>query len=442
MVIAAAGLDREVVAARYASGRERTEALFDTVRPEAYESRPIALRNPVCFYEGHLPAFNVNTLLKRGLGGSGVDAEYETLFERGIDPEDEKALPAGARAWPSRIQIRSYAAAADRAILDALASRDVENEENPVLARGLAVHTILEHEVMHQETLHYIWHRLGYEQKIRPAVLAPPRIGSEPPQPRVVRVPAGAATLGAARDEIEFGWDNEFERRVQEVPAFSIDVYSVTNRGFLEFVDAGGYANEDLWDDESRAWVASHGLRHPLFWEEHRGAWFWRGMWDLIPLPMAWPVYVSHAEASAYARWKGRRLPTEGEFHRAAYGAPGGRERPQPWGDAPPDATRGNFGFASVDPVPVGSFPRGASAWGVEDLVGNGWEWTSTVFAPFEGFAPMPSYPQYSSDFFDGKHFVLKGASPATASELVRRSFRNWFRPTYPYVYAKFRTVA
>jgi formylglycine-generating enzyme required for sulfatase activity len=166
-------------------------------------------------------------------------------------------------------------------------------------------------------------------------------------------------------------------------------------------------------------------------------------MWDLIPLPMAWPAYVTHAEASAFVRWKGNgaRLPTEAEFHRAADGAPDGRERPHPWGDAPPDATRGNFDFASDDPMPVGSFPLGRCAWGVEDLVGNGWEWTSTPFAPFEGFEPMASYPQYSADFFDGKHWVMKGASPATSKELVRASFRNWFRGTYPYVYAKFRTV-
>src|SRR4030095_7772052 len=160
-------------------------------------------------------------------------------------------------------------------------------------------------------------------------------IYGEPPTPRRVRVPAGRATLGAARDEIEFGWDNEFETRIEEVPPFSIDVYSVTNRDYLEFVGAGGYSDETFWDGEGWAWIQSHGVRHPLFWEEHRGVWFWRGMWDLIPLPMAWPVYVSHAEASAYARWKGRRLPTEAEFHRAAFGSPAdtaavGRE--YPWG--------------------------------------------------------------------------------------------------------------
>ena len=91
--------------------------------------------------------------------------------------------------------------------------------------------------------------------------------------------------------------------------------------------------------------------------------------------------------------------------------------------------------------MPVGSRPAGASAWGVQDLVGNGWEWTSTVFEPFPGFEPMPSYPVYSADFFDGKHYVMKGASPATAKELLRRSFRNWFRGNYPYVYATFRCV-
>jgi len=92
-------------------------------------------------------------------------------------------------------------------------------------------------------------------------------------------------------------------------------------------------------------------------------------------------------------------------------------------------------------PVPVGSYPSTASVHGVHDLIGNGWEWTSTIFAPFAGFAPMRSYPEYSADFFDGQHFVMKGASPATARELLRPSFRNWFRARYPYVYATFRCV-
>jgi formylglycine-generating enzyme required for sulfatase activity len=259
-----------------------------------------------------------------------------------------------------------------------------------------------------------------------------------------VGVPAGRATLGARRGGIPFGWDNEFEAIEVDVPGFEIDVHSVTNADWLDFMADGGYAREDLWTAEGWSWRAAEDIRQPAFWLQRDGEVFWRGMFEPIPLPPAWPVYVSHAEASAYARWRGRRLPTEPEYHRAAFGTPSGEERALPWGGAPPsiEPTRGNFDFAEWEPVPAGSRPEGASAFGVQDLVGNGWEWTATVFAPFPGFAPSPSYPEYSAEFFDGEHFVMKGASPATARELIRRTFRNWFRPTYPYVTAKFRTVA
>jgi len=160
-----------------------------------------------------------------------------------------------------------------------------------------------------------------------------------------------------------------------------------------------------------------------------------------VPLPLSWPVYVSYAEALAFARWRGARLPTEAEFQRAAYGTPGGDERRHPWGDAPPSPQHGVFDFSSWDPEPAGSHPTGRSAWGADDLVGNGWKWTSTPFAGFAGFQPMASYPEYSVDFFDEEHFVMKGASPATARELLRPTFRNWFRPRYPYVYATVRLV-
>src|SRR4030095_3267822 len=98
--------------------------------------------------------------------------------------------------------------------------------------------------------------------------------------------------------------------------------------------------------------------------------WVWRGQFSDVPLPAAWPVYVSHAESAAYARWRGVRLPTEAEFHRAAYGTPSGAERSSPWGEEELDPTCGNFDFARWEPMPVGSFPAGASAWGVHDLVG------------------------------------------------------------------------
>lgn len=454
------GIDQASALAWYRRNRARSRDLFGLIPDASYYERPIALRNPICFYEGHIPAFGVNTLWKRALGEPAIDSEYEVLFERGIDPEKP---PAGTGPeWPSREEIRAYGGKADRAIEAAIADPRVQgdgdgngiggNRQNgghPSLRRGQALFTVLEHEVMHQETLHYMWRRLAYEHKHArgkgeeahpPAPIPGP--GSSPRE-QMVRVPAGRATLGADVDEIPFGWDNEFPRRVVDVPAFEVGVHDVTNEDFLAFVEAGGYGRPELWDVEGREWVSESGTAHPPFWARARagGGWEWIGMFERIPLPPAWPVWVTHAEASAYARWKGMRLPTEAEYHRAAFGEPGGGERAHPWGDAPADETRGNFDFRQWEPVAVGSFPAGASAWGVHDLVGNGWEWTSSVFEPFPGFQPMASYPLYSQDFFDGKHHVMKGASPVTGRELVRRSFRNWFRPTYPHVYAAFRCV-
>jgi len=235
----------------------------------------------------------------------------------------------------------------------------------------------------------------------------------------MIEIPAGEATLGQKPGE--FGWDNEFDEHRVSVPAFTIGKYKVTNGDYLEFVKAGAAA--------------------PHFWISRGGEWFYRGMFGEIPLPLNAPVYVTYAEAAAYANWVGNALPSEAQFHRAAFGSPAGEERAYPWGSAAPDNARGNFDFHHWDPVDVDANPAGDSAFGVSQLVGNGWEWTSTPFGPFRGFQPFPFYQGYSKNFFDEEHYVLKGASPRTAGCFLRRSFRNWFRPNYPYVYATFRLV-
>jgi gamma-glutamyl hercynylcysteine S-oxide synthase len=165
----------------------------------------------------------------------------------------------------------------------------------------------------------------------------------------------------------------------------------------------------------------------PHFWLRKGSEWFYRGMFEDIPLPPEWPVYVSHEQASEYASWKGKRLPSEAEYHRALCGTPA----------ISPDPVRDNYDFRRWDPIPAGSSP--ANRLGVAQLVGNGWEWTSTAFHPFPGFQPFSFYPGYSANFFDGQHYVLKGASPRTAARLARPSFRNWFRASYPHAYATFR---
>jgi ergothioneine biosynthesis protein EgtB len=440
MISTSSILDRPAVIAWYRRNRERSRALFDMLADEAYYSQPIALRHPIVFYEGHLPAFSFNTLVKKGLERPSIDAALERLFARGIDPDDINAEctmqnAAFRAAWPTRDEVRAFAAEADRQVLDALAWGDVERPGHPLLDRAEAVFCILEHEAMHQETLLYMWHRLPFEQKHRPAGYAP-RVDGPVPAVEWIEIPAGRATLGVDRASIPFGWDNEFPAHAVDVPAFEIDRHDVTNARFLEFVDAGGYDDPRWWRREDWHWIDSEQVKHPLFWERDGDRWYWRGMFERLPLPLSWPVYVSHAEAAAFARWNDARLPTEAEYQRAAYGRAvrsGPREASAP--------SPGVFDFSSWDPEPAGSHPAGASVWGVQDLVGNGWEWTSTPFAPFPGFRAMASYPQYSADFYDGEHFVMKGASPATARELLRPTFRNWFRARYPYVYATFRCV-
>jgi ergothioneine biosynthesis protein EgtB len=433
-------VDRDDVLQRWRDGRAFTRVLFDQLLPEdLWFDNPIPIRHPFVFYEGHLAAFVVNTLVKGALGRPGVDAMFERLFERGIDPKD---VGLGATfAWPTRARVADYVRRAEAAIEDAITTVVRDAPRNPRPERNEALHAIVEHELMHQETLLYMLRELPTAAKRRPANLEALQVGGTPPAPRSVVIPAGRATLGLDRESGTFAWDNEFPRVVSDVPGFEIDVFPVTNADFLEFVEAGGYREASFWDESDFNWIHGEGMAHPHAWVKREDGWFCRAQFEDVPLPLAWPVWVSRAEAAAYARFRGRRLPTEAEWHRAAFGRPDGRENPVPWGDGVADTRHGNFGVARFDPVPVDSFPSGASAFGVHDLMGNGWEWTASPFQPFPGFRPMVSYPQYSADFFDDDHAVLKGASPVTALPLVRRTFRNWFRTQYPFVFAKFRTA-
>jgi iron(II)-dependent oxidoreductase len=420
----AAVFNRREALDRFRRTRQRTRALFDLLDPAAYVHKPIALRNPIVFYEGHLPAFTVNTLIKKGLGRPGIDERLETIFARGIDPDEEAAAVArGNPAWPGRDAVRAYADAADALVEDAMANADVTRDDHPLLRHAQAVWAVIEHEEMHQETLAYMWHQVRYEWKNKPAhyVTAPPRLRGGP-RPSRALVPRGVVTIGTP-DEGQFAWDNERPSRRVEVAAFEIDTLKVTNADFMQFVEAGGYREPRYWRPQDWEWVQGEQVSHPPFWELRDGSWQWLAMFERVALPGEWPVYVTWAEANAYSRWRGERLMTEAEFIRASAGS------------APV-----NVDFARFDPVPVGS-AVGASEFGVYDLVGNGWEWTADVFAPFDGFSPLPSYPEYSADFFDGDHFVMKGASPVTARGLIRPGFRNWFRPRYPYIYAAFRCV-
>jgi len=424
--------------ARLQAARSRSQELFDIVRPPALYDRPISERHRIIFYLGHLEAFDWN-LLREPLGLPSSHSEFDKLFAFGIDPVDGGLPTDQPKDWPSAGGVRDYNRRIREQLDSALRAAALDDPGLARLDQGRLLEVAVEHRLMHAETLCYMLHQLPVDRKSGRQAPSPPAAACRPHR---VEIPAGTATLGIARSQDgPFGWDNEFEEHRLEVAGFAIDAYNVTNGDYLRFVREGGYEHRSFWSDSGWEWIASSERRHPAFWIPNGNSWRYRGMFAEIPLPMDAPVYVSHDEASAYARWIKKELPSEAEWHRAACGTHSGAERAYPWGAEAPSSRHGNFDFERWDPVPVGSYPAGASDFGVAGLVGNGWEWTRTPFAPFPGFEPFSFYPGYSANFFDGKHFVMKGGSPRTDACMLRRSFRNWFQPHYPYVYATFRCV-
>lgn len=424
---------------RLAEARKSTDALFRIVRPDSFYERPIRERHRIIFYLGHLEAFDWNLFRRQNGALRSFAPELDRLFAFGIDPVGGGLPTDGPGEWPTVESVVAY----NRRIRDEI-DEFLRRAEFPRAGEvGPSVETLchvaIEHRWMHAETLAYMFHQLPLERKVEQPQS---NLIAAPVENAMVRIPAGTATLGLGRSQSSFGWDNEFEAFDVEVPAFQIDKYMVTNGEFLTFLEAGGYYDPSLWSREDWQWKESQNLHHPAFWRRDEEDWMYQGMFQETILPLEWPVYVSHAEASAYARWAGKSLPSEAQWHRAAYGTPEGKERDFPWGAQLPGPRFGNFDFLRWDPAPVNAFPANRSAWGVVGQLGNGWEWTSTRFAPFDGFAPFSFYPGYSADFFDGKHYVMKGGSARTAAPLLRKSFRNWFQPHYQYTYAGFRCVS
>ena len=371
--------------------RRITDELFQLVRTDSFYERPIPERHRIVFYLGHLEAFDWNLLARYALDLPAFHSGFDRLFAFGIDPA-AGALPDDQPSdWPGIAEVEAYNLRTREALDSILAE-----------APAALIEAAIEHRLMHAETLAYIFHQLPYERKVPREEAVLPHAGVK--QTSMIEIPAGDAELGLCPGA-GFGWDNEYEAHGVPVPAFSVGKYKVTNGEYLEFVRAGGPT--------------------PFFWSQRGGEWFYRGMFVETPLPLDCPVYVTQLQAGEYARWRGMALPTEAQFHRAA-------------ARVPPSS---NVDFRYWDPIPVTADDRPELDGMPAQMTGNGWEWTSTVFGPFPGFQAFSFYSNYSEPFFDGQHFVLKGGSPRTAARLLRPSFRNWFRPAYPYIYATFRLV-
>jgi ergothioneine biosynthesis protein EgtB len=243
----------------------------------------------------------------------------------------------------------------------------------------------------------------------------------------MVCIPAGTFQLG---NEAIDALDNE--RPIQQVflPTYWLDRYPVTCQQYAHFIAAGGYQHSHWWSAAGWAWLQSSQVIQPRYWCN-----------DSVDSDR--PVCgVSWYEADAYARFVGKRLPTEAEWEKAASWQPQTqRSQPYPWGRPAPDQTRCNHSHLVGKTTAVTAYPQGASAYGCHDLLGNVWEWTSDRFAGYDGFVPFP-YRGYSQTYFDGQHYVLKGGSWATRSWALRAAFRNWYHPHVREVLAGFRCAS
>ena len=346
---------------------------------------------------------------------------YEEIFDPIKTPRED------ASNLPPRDEIDAYLSRVRAEALDYL-----ETPEGS--ADWQTFHLVLEHEIQHQETLLFLLYLLDPSTKRPVGRLRLPRdFSSSNVHPGTVEVPAGPFEMGSRG--YPFAYDNEQPPHTVDLPAFRIDRYPVTNAQFADFVDGGGYSAREHWSVDGWAWLEGAQVAHPYSWIAGR-QWQVRSLFESRALDPNEPVWgVSWYEADAYARWAGRRLPTEAEWEKAARGPEGRRFA---WGDESPRAGLGNFDWLVGHETPVGAYASGASPHGCYDLTGNVWEWTSSEFAPYPGFHAFP-YPEYSEVWFDGDHRVCRGGSWATRGSVLRTSFRNFYRRNFRIGFVGFR---
>jgi iron(II)-dependent oxidoreductase len=411
--------------------RDRSRLLTDAVDDDDLVRQHSPLMSPLVWDLAHIG--NQEELwLVRDVGGRApvrrdIDELYDAFKHARADRPALPLLgPAGARSYVREVRDK---------VLDVLAHSPLEGRR--LLGQAFAFGMVAQHEQQHDETM-----LATHQLRAGEAVLnAPPPPPGRTPAASEVLVPGGPFTMGTSTEP--WALDNERPAHVVDVAPFFIDTAAVTNGAYLEFIDAGGYDEPAWWSPRGWAHRArGPGLSAPRFWQRDGQGW-WRLRFGLCErVPAGEPVmHVSFHEAQAYAAWAGRRLPTEAEWEKAARWDPAtGRSRRFPWGNEDPGPAHANLGQAHLRPAEAGAYPEGASPLGVHQLIGDVWEWTSSDFHGYPGFAPFP-YPEYSLAFFGPDYKVLRGGSFGTDAVAARGTFRNWDYPIRRQIFAGFRTA-
>jgi iron(II)-dependent oxidoreductase len=422
--------------------RRRTTALTDCLDEAELTAQHSKLMSPLAWDLAHIGNQEDIWLLREAGGQGGVRPDLDCVYDAFRTPRADRPTlpmlpPDAARAYVAEVRERA---------LDVLAAATEKStgapseEQRPLFEGDFVFGMVAQHEQQHDETM------LATHQLRRgPHVLDAP----DPPAPMSratdvahgeVHVPGGPFTMGTSTEP--WALDNERPAHAVDVPAFDLDAVPVTNGAYQRFIEDGGYRDSRWWHPDGWAQVQKAQLGAPLFWHRDGDNWWRRRFGYTERVPPGEPVmHVCWYEADAYARWAGRRLLTEAEWEKAArYDPESGASRRYPWGDAEPGPGHANLGQRHLRPAPAGAYPAGAAPCGARQLIGDVWEWTSSDFTAYPGFAAFP-YREYSEVFFGSDYKVLRGGSFGTDQVACRGTFRNWDLPLRRQIFAGFRTA-
>lgn len=422
------------VAERLTEARARTLLLVAPLSADDLRRQHDPLMSPILWDLGHIAHFE-ELWLTRNLSGTIEFSEMPGLYNPLEHPRSTRA----ALPLPSLPTLLSVAADIRTDVLLVLEQTELE-PGNPMLQDGFVYNMVLQHEYQHNETILQTLQLKQGEPYRAPRIARPRQAhGSAVAMfSGMVRVERGDYPVGT--DDRSTAYDNERPAHAVHLNSFDIDASPVTNEEYLAFMADGGYSRAGLWSAQGQVWLAESGAQAPKYWLRDGDAWLTRSMDTTATVAPDNPVcHVCYYEADAFARWAGKRLPTEFEWEVAASWDPSsGCSRRFPWGDDPSAPLHANLDQLTFGTAPVGAYPDNVSALGCYGMIGDVWEWTATDFHGYPGYRSFP-YPEYSETSFGAQYKVLRGGSWATRPDAVRNSFRNWDFPIRRQIFSGFR---
>ena len=421
----------------YRGVREQTMRIVAPLEIEDYVIQTAEFMSPPRWHIGHTSWF-FETVLQSFKPDYKPYADdflfYFNSYYEGFGARIERPK-RGTRSRPTVRETVAYRNRIDELMLEFLQSLDSHADAEKIQQ---LIRLGLEHEMQHQELLVYdIKHLLCdlYHPQIKQAPAAQKQVTG------MAEIEGGLFELGYDIRKKGFAFDNEKPAHKVFLQDFALDRGLVTNGDYLQFIRDNGYGDYRWWFSEGWEAVNREQWRAPMYWEQHNGEWFIRGFGGLQPAAQQSDLPVSHVsffEASAYAKWAGKRLPTEAEWEKAAcFSNSQNRKQDYPWGNEPANESRANL-FENLywKVSPLGAFPEGQSQYGCHQMIGDVWEWTTSDYVPYPGF--KSEFDEYNDKWFVNQK-VLRGGSYATPKVHIRSTYRNFFHAHERWMVSGFR---